>query len=115
MASISQIPWWRWLPLPWQRWSVILTVEAADEIPVQLPKRGVVLVGTKDAPKWIAFDCPCTAGHRVMLNLDRSRRPQWVVKEWYPLSLSPSIDQITEGKRCHYFVNAGRIRWVPNT
>src|ERR1700729_1097246 len=65
-------------------------VEAADEIPEKLPRNAAVIVGTALRPKWIAFDCPCLSGHRIMLNLDHDRRPYWQIsKVDGPLSLSP--------------------------
>lgn len=102
--------WWAWFP--WRRWSLIQEVEAADEIPEHIPEKGVVVVGTIAAPKWLAFDCPCKEPHRVMLNADARRRPHWVIKESQRLTLSPSVDERRTNKRCHYWIRRGRIRWV---
>lgn len=109
---MRSIRWWQWLPLPWKKWRVVLHVEAADEIPEYLPRRGAVLVTPTDAATWIAFDCPCRQKHRVVLNLDTRRRPSWQILNKEPLSLSPSIDDVRANRRCHYFLRGGRITWV---
>lgn len=106
--------WWTWIPLPLARWRVVLEVENADEIPERLPPRGAALVGSVDAPKWVAFDCPCGDGHRIMLNLDQGRRPYWRATRLNPLSLHPSIDDRSVGhRRCHFLMLHGRVKWVP--
>lgn len=110
MDGLAHIPWFQWLPF--QRWRVVLTVEAADEIPSRLPRNGAVLIGSPARPKWIAFDCPCRTGHRVMLNCDPVRRPHWQVAPHRHLTINPSVDSQQRARRCHYFVHNGRIRWV---
>ena len=105
-------PWRDWLGLPKRKWQFVFTVEAGDEIPEAIPKRGVVLVGTMTRPKWVAFDCPCDLGHRIMLNTDSSRRPYWSIRSFAPVTLSPSIDDVTLTRRCHFLLQQGRIRWV---
>ncbi|WP_368858331.1 DUF6527 family protein [Nocardia alni] len=87
-------------------------VDAADEIPERLPLNGAVVVGTIDHPTWIAFDCPCVDHHRVMLNLDVRRYPAWVMQPIKMLTLQPSIDELRQGKRCHYFICKGKVQWV---
>lgn len=97
---------------PRRRFRVVAVVDAADEIPERLPAMGAALVGTRARPTWIAFDCPCDEHHRVMLNLDPSRRPAWSVVSTSPLSVRPSIDEWRGDKRCHYFVRDGRVQWA---
>lgn len=62
--------------------------------------------------KWLAFDCPCKEGHRVLLNLNPNVRPSWSVRARKPLTVSPSIDELRGGKRCHYFIRGGHIDWA---
>ena len=114
MASLKRIPWWRKLPLPF-KWSVVLVVDAADEIPDKLPRSAAVRVQDGDQPKWIAFDCPCKRGHRVMLNLDQRRRPYWTVTASSRFTISPSVNDFSIDSNCHYFVRSGKIQWVPYT
>jgi hypothetical protein len=105
------IPWLNWLPR--RRWRIVARVEAADEVPNRLPRRGVVVAGPQSDPHWLVFDCPCRAGHRVMLNLDKRRRPHWNVVQDEPLTVRPSVDDHIAERRCHFILREGRIRWVP--
>lgn len=109
MAEIK-FSWWEWIPI--HRWRVVGIVEAADEIPEKIPKNGAILVGTRKHPKWLAFDCPCRSGHRIMLNTDPGRRPFWSVQEYSSLTVYPSVDFKSHNVRCHYFIRNGRISWV---
>jgi Family of unknown function (DUF6527) len=110
MAGVGKIPFWEWIP--GRAWRIVSTVEAADEIPKRLPSTGAVIVGSLKSPKWLAFDCPCKTGHRIMVTLDPAHRPHWVIKDIKKLSISPSVDYRTPEKRCHYYVNNGKIQWV---
>jgi hypothetical protein len=110
MANMSKISWWQWLPF--FRWRIVVVVESADEAPARLPRNGAVLVGSTMYPKWIVFDCPCRRGHRIMLNLDHSRKPTWSTTLTGRLTVSPSVDAHEHGRRCHYFIRDGRVQWV---
>lgn len=110
MAENLKSSWWNWLPF-WG-WRIIGVIESADEIPEQLPFKGVVLVGSEKLSKWIVFDCPCKSGHRIMLNADKTRWPYWSITKQNSLTIYPSIDYKDSERRCHYFIQNGRIRWV---
>lgn len=110
MARVGHIPFWEWIP--GRGWRIVATVEAADEIPERLPARGAVIVGSLERPKWLAFDCPCKTGHRIMVTLDPAHRPHWVIKNGRKLSVSPSIDYRTAERNCHYFVTNGKVIWA---
>ena len=113
MAGIKKlIAWWHTLPIPWRTWRIVGQVASGDEIPDRVPYKGAVLVGVPGNATWVAFDCPCRTDHRLILNLDRGRYPFWSVDSMTPLTIRPSIDDITQGRRCHFFVRCGRIRWV---
>jgi len=103
---------WQWLPI--HRWRIVGMVESADEIPEKLPPKGAVLVGTKNYSKWLAFDCPCGGRHRIMLNMDQHRWPNWTIQSLKPMTINPSVDSWEKGQRCHYFIRKGRVQWVPN-
>ena len=96
MAGINRlIAWWESLAFPWRAWRVIGQVGAGDEVPDRLPAKGVFLVGTLGgAATWAAFDCPCRMGHRLMVNLDRTRHPFWNVD-----SLNPNPPMDPDGGR----------------
>lgn len=110
MAKVSKISWWQWLPL--FRWRIVAVVDEGDDIPRRLPPKGAVLVGSLASPKWIAFDCPCRSGHRILLNTDKARRPRWSATVNGPLTISPSIDCRDAGRCCHYFIQNGHSRWA---
>ncbi len=111
MADVSTISWSQWLP--GRSWRVVATVLEGDEVPVRLPQNGAVLVGSPARPKWLAFDCPCRSGHRIMANLDANRYPFWQVVGRKRLSVWPSFDVRREARRCHYLILQGRTLWVP--
>jgi hypothetical protein len=107
---MKKVSWLQWLP--WRGWRIVLAVEAADEIPERLPSKGAVLVGTLERPKWLAFDCPCKSGHRIMVTLDSGHRPHWKLLGQKKLSVMPSIDYCAPGRRCHYFIKDGKTVWA---
>ena len=95
-------------------WRIEAAVSEMDEVPVRIPARRAVLVASGALRKWLVFDCPCGAGHRVLLNLDRRRRPFWTLRlgPRRRITLDPSVDQ-REGRRsCHYFLSNGRVEWA---
>jgi hypothetical protein len=91
-----------------------MIVSEADEIPETLRPYEAALVVSEGMSKWLAFDCPCGKGHRVVLNLDASRWPRWTVSADNPLTVSPSVDMDTRDRRCHYILYYGHVNWVPS-
>ena len=47
-----------------------------------------------------------------MVNLDRARHPFWRIESQKPLSIRPSIDNITQERRCHFVIRDGKLRWA---
>jgi hypothetical protein len=108
---MNGLRWWQWIPwITWLSWRVVCQVDAADLIPRHLPRRGVALAGPADHPTWVAFDCPCASGHRVMLNTDRHRRPYWRIVERKPLTVRPSVRYRGDTK-CHFLITDGKVQW----
>lgn len=113
MAGVKRlIGWWRLLPLPWHAWRIVRYVPSADEVPERLAHRSVVLVGNPGRATWAALDCPCKTGHRLLVNLDGTRRPVWRIESRRPLSIHPSIDDVTPERRCHFTIRNGKAKWV---
>lgn len=110
MGRMSKFSWWH--SLPWLPWRVVALVEAADDIPEDLPRNGAVLVGSTTYPKWLAFECPCRQGHRIMVSLDSRTKPHWKIGESRKLTLWPSVDAKTGSRRCHYIIRDGKTVWV---
>jgi hypothetical protein len=112
MANLIRIPWREWIPRRF--WRIVAVVEAADQIPEKLPIKGAVLVGPPLRPKWLAFDCPCKTGHRILVTLDTAHHPHWRIINNNKLSISPSVDYCSKDLRCHYMITGGKIIWVKN-
>jgi len=110
---MTRFDWRKYLPRgPWR---VVEQVNAADEVPQVIPRNGAVLVGSRERPKWLAFDCPCSTGHRVMIALDPRQWPHWTLEGAggaSGLTLWPSIDCQTPARRCHFFMRRGRVFWI---
>lgn len=112
MAGFGLKRWWQSRhPGPWR---VGVIVSEADQIPGTLRPYEAALVVSEGISKWLAFDCPCGKGHRVMLNLDAARWPRWTVFADNPLTVSPSVDMDTRDRRCHYILYYGHVNWVPS-
>ncbi|MFY2791273.1 DUF6527 family protein [Rhodococcus sp. 14-2470-1b] len=47
-----------------------------------------------------------------MLALDRRVRPHWTVSAAKPLTLRPSVDEVSKSGRCHYLIRRGKVIWV---
>lgn len=98
--------------LPRRRWRIVAQVEEADLVPDRLPRRGAALAGPPGTPKWLALDCPCGTGHRLLVNLDSRRRPSWRLVSSKPLTIRPSLDITQAGTRCHFTITSGTVRWA---
>ena len=100
--------------LVFRPWLLAGTVSEGDEVPGRIPIRRAFLVGVPSAWKWLVFDCPCRSGHRIMLNLDPGRRPNWTVRltRKRRITVSPSIDYRGRDRSCHYFIRNGRVVWA---
>ena len=110
MARLWLSDWWRRRrPGPWR---IVGEVSEADQVPGSIPKHGAIRVGPALTPKWLVFDCPCDKEHRVMLNLDRRRRPAWQIHEAVPLAVWPSVDAVVGRRRCHYVIDRGHVFWT---
>lgn len=120
MACLNPFRWpdrlkpGRWLAgrLPTRRWRIVAQVDEADLIPARLPRRGAALAGPYGAPKWLALDCPCSTGHRLLVNLDSRRRPAWRLVSARPLTIQPSLDISRDGARCHFTITRGAVHWA---
>lgn len=104
----------RWLArlLPARRWRIVTQVEEADLLSDRLPRRGAALAGPLGTPKWLALDCPCGSGHRLLVNLDSRRPPTWRLVSARPLTVRPSLDITQAGTRCHFTITSGTVRWA---
>ncbi len=111
-ATVTRGPlrWHHWLPR--KRYFLAGKVGAADEVPGHLPRKAAIVVVNREQRTWVAFDCPCSGRHRLMINLDPRRRPSWKLDSTNAITLSPSVD-VRSDERCHFWMRAGRVQWVP--
>ena len=95
-------------------WRVEATVSEVDQVPRRIRARRAFLVAGEARRKWLVFDCPCGSGHRILLNLDRSRRPFWTLRvaKDRRFTIEPSVDYSDDLRSCHYFLSDGRVEWV---
>jgi len=110
MAGLKSLAWWQWIPRP--KWRIVATVETARDIPDELPRKTVVVVADEKGPKWLAFDCPCSNAHRILLNLDTARAPYWTLAGDSEIDLTPSIDVRSSERRCHFIIREGKVDWI---
>jgi Family of unknown function (DUF6527) len=109
-ANSHVLHWWSWLPR--RRYHIAARVEAADLVPVRLPRKALVIVESGADPSWVAFDCPCRRKHRLLIRLEAGDRPSWRLTGLRAPSLAPSIDSHDRGRRCHFWLVNGRVLWV---
>jgi Family of unknown function (DUF6527) len=108
----GNFPWRTWLPH--RRYHVAARVDAADLVPVRLPRKAMVVVEARGTPSWVAFDCPCRRRHRLLIRLAAGERLHWHLTQEQAPSLDPSVDSHEDGRRCHFWLTNGKVRWVRN-
>lgn len=84
-----------------------------SEVPRDLPRDVVAVTGAPEKPQWAIFECPCGTGHRIMVNLSPTARPQWRLSAGKAgPSLSPSVDFLDAFGRCHFWLRDGVVRFT---
>lgn len=107
------VDWWRRRRWTTARYPGVTYFSSRSEVPELPPRRTIAVVGSAERPKWAIFACPCGHGHAIAVNLSPARRPSWRLKagEEGP-SLRPSVDSLTDERRCHFWLREGRIQWA---
>lgn len=84
-----------------------------EDLPDQLDKRRVYLVGEKGAAWQAALLCPCGCEANIQLSLVERDNPSWraTVAHGGLVTLHPSIWRIRDC-RAHFFIRHGRIAWA---
>jgi len=73
----------------------------------------IYIVGFKKKAKWVIFDCPCSKGHKLTVNLMESHYPYWKLKFYRnQVSLSPSIRVSDHACRSHFWLQSNRAYLV---
>jgi hypothetical protein len=106
------IDWWRRRRLTAPRIDQVIRFESQSELPDSLPRNALAVVGPEAQPKWAALECPCGAGHRLLVNLSPRHRPAWRLEPNVQRpGLRPSLNFADEERRCHFWLRAGKVRW----
>jgi hypothetical protein len=86
--------------------------EHTDDIPKSLSKRTIYIVGKKNEPWLLTFECPCGCKNIIQLNTLKEARPRWnyQILPQNKLDISPSIWRLS-GCKSHFFVRKGKIIW----
>lgn len=103
--------WWRRLTarvLPARR----LVVIEGDSLPLQLPRRNILLARDGEEDWCVGMRCPCGCGRPLELLVVQGIAPRWDLRidERGLPTLRPSIF-MQSGCRSHFWITRGRIRW----
>lgn len=106
------VDWWRRRRLGVPRIDRIEYMTSPNDLPDQISRRVVYVVGNSAYQKWAMFMCPCGTGHLITLNLQVTRTPSWSFRrdDTGP-SISPSVDSYGD-RRCHFWLRGGRVTWA---
>lgn len=106
------IDWWRRRRFSTPRIPKIRRYDATSALPTKLPRREIAVAGTPAT--WAALECPCGNGHRLMVRIrPHDRMNTWTLSDQAPgPSLHPSIDSVTDQRRCHFWLRDGRVHWA---
>jgi len=114
MTSITPalIDWWRRRHRNAARINKIRAYPFASALPAQLGRHVLVIAG--DPAAWAVMECPCGNGHRVQVRIRPHRNAAvWNLREnGRGPSLYPSVDFDSADRRCHFWLDQGRVRWV---
>lgn len=93
-----------------------LIAQTGTEQPEEMTRGRLYLVVGRSGPKWAIFLCPCGCGQKVLLSLNKDRRPRWAVtQDWLGRpSVFPSVNQL-DGCRSHFWIKNGGISWCPDS
>jgi len=103
----------RWLfkPLP-SFWDKPYSIQYVEN-PVDNPKKKILyVIGTVDDPWQVELACPCGCENKIVLPLNDSTKPRWLLKisDNKTPTLSPSILR-SKGCKSHFFLKQGKIDW----
>src|SRR5215469_9767911 len=95
-----------------RRYGSVRTVESMAQVP-QAQGDDVYVVAGSRGPKWAAFECPCTCGDTITVNLMRTVRPAWSARiNARGLTLRPSLWRTRGTCGSHFFLRANAVVWI---
>jgi len=111
-TSRSFATWWKNMRRR-KRISAVAYLKSTAEIPKGKIGGKLFIVRRAGLPRWAVLDCPCRCGRRIQVNLMRSHRPRWILKEeGSHVSLTPSLWQPELTCGSHFFITRNRIEWI---
>lgn len=83
-----------------------------EELPDQLKKNHIYVLGEREHLWEAAILCPCGCGETLHMSLHREGRPRWKVEKHKngTVSLYPSVWRKV-GCRSHFYFRKGYIEW----
>ena len=86
-------------------------VSRMSDVPEKLDGQAYI-VKRNGKDMWLVFDCPCSSGHKLVLNLSRSRYPFWQTKlKKNVLNVLPSV-WVTDECHSHFFIKNNDVVWA---
>jgi len=84
-----------------------------NDLPVNIIDKTIYIVGQKEHPWLIVFNCPCGCHSPIQLNLLKEGDPCWKFKisNNKKINISPSVWRIV-GCKSHFIVRNSKIGWV---
>lgn len=87
----------------------VITIE---DLPEKLLNKTIYIVGNKNEPWSIAFNCPCGCKDIIHLNLIKDAHPRWKFKVSEDrINITPSIWRIS-GCKSHFLIRNGKTVWL---
>lgn len=89
--------------------------EWLDDLPVDVQRETVYIIGGRRHPFYAAIVCPRRACRQVIhLDLSPEVQKRWRLSEHQDgsISLRPSVHVTAMRCRCHYWFREGRIQWA---
>jgi hypothetical protein len=104
----------RWVRRAWDRLGPrrVLKVVEGDSLPVNLPRRDLVMAREGGEDWCVGMRCPCGCGRTIELLLIREAKPRWDLTldaSGCP-SLKPSV-WLQGDCRSHFWLRQGRVEW----
>ena len=85
-------------------------IEVTD-LPAQLDKQKIYIVGEGPYRWFLALLCPCGCQEVIYLNVRPDSHPYWRIREHAgTISIDPSIWR-QKGCGSHFYIRKGRIQW----
>lgn len=106
------IDWWRRRQGNSPRIDKVRTYSTVATMPAQLDRHVLALAG--EPATWAVMECPCGHGHRLQIRIRRHESSAvWRIDETDDgPSLFPSVDFASPTRRCHFWLDRGRVKWV---